>query len=305
MTDSIDARTDRQAARQRLQGYWAAFAAVLLWAGFVLVSRLGGRSVLTPWDILALRLVAAALVLLPVSLRFPAGTWVDPRMWALVLAGGVASPLLAYAGFKFAPAAHGAILFSGLQPFVVAVVAWLILGNRPSRARLLALVPVGGGVLCLALPLAAGLHGGSAVLAGDGLVAASGVAWACYSVLSRRWNVDPWLLTRFVVLGTALVYLPVYLLLLPKGIGEAPVGFMLLQALYQGIGASILAMALFLVAVVRIGPERTGVLTALVPVLAGLGAVPLLGEPLTGWLIAGLVLVSLGALMATREPLRR
>jgi drug/metabolite transporter (DMT)-like permease len=35
-------------------------------------------------------------------------------------------------------------------------------------------------------------------------------------------------------------------------------------------------------------------------VLAGLGAVPLLDEPLTSWLVAGLVLVSSGAFISAR-----
>jgi len=37
-------------------------------------------------------------------------------------------------------------------------------------------------------------------------------------------------------------------------------------------------------------------------VLAGLGAVPLLDEPLTVWLLAGLGLVSLGAYLSARPP---
>jgi drug/metabolite transporter (DMT)-like permease len=75
---------------------------------------------------------------------------------------------------------------------------------------------------------------------------------------------------------------------------------LLLQGLYQGLGPAILAMMLFLKAVELLGPERTGAMVALVPVLAGLAAVPLLGEPLTATLVAGLSLVSLGAFLSSR-----
>ena len=61
-------------------------------------------------------------------------------------------------------------------------------------------------------------------------------------------------------------------------------------------------MVMFLRAVEILGAERTGALVALVPVLAGLGAVPLLDEPLTVWLVAGLALVSLGAFLCARPP---
>jgi len=130
------------------------------------------------------------------------------------------------------------------------------------------------------------------------------VAWASYSVLARKWPHDPWLLTRFVALASAGVYLPVYLIWLPKGLDHVSTGMLVFQGLYQGIGPTIVAMILFLRAVAILGAERTGALVALVPVLAGLAAVPLLGEPLTVWLVAGLALVSSGAWLASR-PIRQ
>lgn len=73
-----------------------------------------------------------------------------------------------------------------------------------------------------------------------------------------------------------------------------------LQGLFQGIGATILAMLLYLKAIRCLGAERTTALLATVPVLAGFAAVPLLAEPLSGWLIAGLFFVSFGAFVASR-----
>ena len=88
------------------------------------------------------------------------------------------------------------------------------------------------------------------------------------------------------------------LLALPKQITVAPWSSVLLQALYQGIGPTIIAMLLFLKAVSILGPERTGAMIALVPVLAGLAATQVLNEPLSASLVVGLVLVSLGAIVA-------
>jgi len=66
------------------------------------------------------------------------------------------------------------------------------------------------------------------------------------------------------------------------------------------VGPTIVAMLLFLKAVEILGPERTGAMIALVPVLAGVAAAPLLGEPLTAPLLAGLAFVSAGAFTAAR-----
>jgi drug/metabolite transporter (DMT)-like permease len=174
------------------------------------------------------------------------------------------------------------------------------MGARPPRARLWGLVPIALGVACVAMPQMLGTYGGLDMALGDGLLLGASVAWAIYSVLVKKWAFDPWLLTRFVAVGSALLYLPVYALWLPKGLETVPASMLIFQALYQGIGPTIVAMVLFLRAVAILGAERTGAVVALVPVLAGLGAVPLLGEPLTGWLLAGLALVSTGAYLSSR-----
>jgi drug/metabolite transporter (DMT)-like permease len=160
---------------------------------------------------------------------------------------------------------------------------------------------IGAGVSLTAVPL---MHDPALAgeLNGDALLIAASLTWALFSVLAKRWGFSPWLLTRFIALGSAILYLPVYLVALPKALAAAPLSTVAIQALYQGIGPTILAMVLFLKAVETLGPSRVSALLALVPVLAGLAAVPLLGEALTGWLAAGMVSVSLGALLAARSP---
>lgn len=287
-----------------LQGYAAALATVAIWAGFILLARLGGKTGLTSWDIVALRTGVGGGLLLPLcwSIRHH---WLDRRLWAMAGIGGLLFLVLVYAGFKRAPAAHGAILLPGMQPFLVAALAWWLLGNRPTRQRLWGLLPIALGVGCVAVPVLTGQHSGPSTLTGDALLFAASLAWALYSVLVKRWAFDPWLLTRFVAVTSAALYLPVYLLWLPKGLDTVPMGMLVLQGLYQGIGPTIVAMVLFLRAVAILGAERTGALVGLVPVIAGLGAVPLLDEPLTVWLVAGLVLVSTGAWMSSRPTVAK
>ena len=60
-------------------------ATLLMWTGFNLVSRLGGKSLLTPYDIFALRLITASLVLLPFASGMPSGAWRDGRLWLLAI----------------------------------------------------------------------------------------------------------------------------------------------------------------------------------------------------------------------------
>ncbi|MCC4118041.1 DMT family transporter [Aromatoleum toluclasticum] len=290
--------------RDQTIGYLSAAGTVAIWTGFILISRLGGKSALTGHDILALRLGVAAFLLLPFAGSLPRGSWRDARLWTLGMLGGLLYGVLVYAGFKLVPAAHGGILLPGMQPFLVAGVAWLLTRQRMPRERAFGLAFIALGVGFAAQSYLGGSTWSPAMLAGDALILSSALMWAFYSVLAKRWGFHPWLLTRFVAFSSALVYLPVYLLWLPKQLDAVPMSTLLLQGLYQGLGATIVAMLLFLKAVEKLGAERVGALIALVPVLAGVAAAPLLDEALTGWLLAGLVCVSLGAFIAAR-PIAR
>ena len=288
-----------------LQGYLAALSTALIWAGFMLLARVAGQHALTSWDVVALRLGTAALVLLPFCFTLPPGTWRNPRLWGLSLTGGFLFLNLVYAGLSRAPAAHGGIFLSGLQPFIITMLAWWILGARPARERLWGLLAIALGVTCVAGPQVLGSQdAGASTLQGDLLLVCASLAWATYSVMVRKWVFDVWVLTRFLAVASALVYIPIYLLWLPKNLSAAPWSMLALQAVYQGVITTIVAMLLFLRAISILGPERTGAIVAIVPVVVGLAAVPLLGEPLTLWLIGGLVLVSGGAYLAAR-PLRQ
>jgi drug/metabolite transporter (DMT)-like permease len=111
-------------------------AAVCIWASLIVVSRLGVRTSLTPWEIAAIRFTVAGVLLLPYLVR--RGIAVDRLGWTGVIAivAGCGAPmvLLVNAGLLFAPAAHGGALFPGVMPLMVAILAAMIL-KEPFSAR--------------------------------------------------------------------------------------------------------------------------------------------------------------------------
>lgn len=280
------------------RGYLYAALTVAVWSGFILVSRLGGRSPLTGWDVTALRFGTAALILLPVWLLRRPRLHFNLRTVVLAITGGCGYGVLVYAGFKLTSAAHGAVLLPGMLPFLVALMAWLLLGERPSRQRWAGLLGIAAGVACLAADSFSGSVGD---WRGDLLILASSLSWAIYTVLVRRWQVAAWDATLGVGLVSAALYLPIYLLWLPKNLAAASLSTIALQAAYQGILAVIVAMMFFMRAVAILGPTKVGTLMALIPAVAGSAAAPLLGEPLSPWLMAGLCLVSLGVWVGSQN----
>lgn len=278
-------------------GYGFAFMTVLLWASFVLLSRVAGANHLNPFDVAALRFGVAALVLLPAWCFGARVVWWSGHMLVLGSLGGMGYALGAYTGLSIAPASHGAVLLSGVLPFFMVIMSWLVLDERPGLQRLFSLAFIGVGVLAVAIHSMGNL---AESWKGDLILVASSALWALYTVLIKRWQKTPWEVTVGVALVSASLYLPVYLLLLPKAIGTASWPVIIGQGFFHGILVVIVAMLLFLQAMARLGPNRLGAVMALVPALAGLGAVFILGEAFSWLLIAGLVLTSAGAWLGAR-----
>lgn len=301
----------------RTVGIVSALVTVAIWTSFIVIARASAQRTLLPFDIGFLRVLGAGLVLLPwgwwLARRGAAGATslggLSPLPWRatalLGTFGGVCYAALAYAGFFFAPATHGAVLLPGSLPLWTALLAAAVLGDRigAGRAAGLALI-VAGGLLVGGRSLLAALDGG-AVWKGDLLFMLAAACWAAYSVLARRAGVDPVRSTIAITAFACATYLPAYLLLalagaLPSHLGSAPWGEIAFQMLFQGVGSVAISGITFTRMVQTFGPVRSTMVTALVPGLAAIAAVLLLDEPLHWNLVAGLVLVTAGILFGVR-----
>ncbi len=288
----------RDAKRERLTGYLAAAAIVVIWSGFIVVSRAGARGNLGPFDLVALRVGVSGLVLLPVFLA--RRLWAAPprQLAALTLTGGIGYGVLAYSGFAFAPAAHGAVLLPGALPFSTALLAVIVLGDRLSRARVAALALILVGIVSVGWNGFAGSVPGA--WRGDLLFLCASTTWALYTVLVRKWRWSAIDATAGIAVLAACVFLPAYVLWLPSRLGTAPIGEVVFQGVYQGLFAVAIAGIAYTRAVEALGPLTTTSITAIVPATAALAAWPILGEPLSALAIGGVALVTLGMLVGVR-----
>ena len=60
---------EERSATVYVQGALCGLAAVSIWAGFIVVARLGIRTSLTPWDITAIRFAVSGSLLLPYAIH--------------------------------------------------------------------------------------------------------------------------------------------------------------------------------------------------------------------------------------------
>lgn len=296
-------------------GAGCAIAVLLIWTSFILIARLSAKGHLNPLDIAFLRFAFSGLIVLPILVvqrqRLFSQLGSNPRQaWrrAAVLAttAGVGYCSLAYSGFFFAPVAHAAVLLPGSLPLYTAVFAALLTGERFRRARLAGLAAiVAGDLLIGGTSLLHALAGDDTAWKGDLLFLGAAMTWALYSVLCRRWKLDAVPATCAIAVGCLVSYVPLFALgaalgLVPTRLPDAPWSEILFQAVYQGGLAMFVAGVAFTQAVKTFGPVRTTMVTALVPVLATLLAVPLLGEPITATAAIGLACVTAGLLIGLR-----
>ena len=281
-------------------GWIAVAATICIWTGFILVSRAGGKGVLTGWDVAALRFGVGALIAV---CFLPRVTLPPLKVIALFsLFGGIGYAVTVYSAFRLAPAAHASVLMPGALPFETAVIAWLWLKQAPSPAQRIALGLVFAGIVLTAADTF--WHGSQVTgmqMVGDALFLCGSSAWATFTLLLRRYPVSPLTATVTTTLGSAVAYLPVWWLFLPSTLGQAPVAEILMQAVYQGVLVVFVAMLLYTLAVRQLGPQTVALLMAVVPGLSALAAVPLLGEPLSWLALAGLAAVTAGAVLGARQ----
>lgn len=294
----------------RVVGPVAAVVTVLIWSSFIVIARQSAQHGLTALDMALARIVGASLVLLPLgwwlARRKPAtasfgGLSPLPARTTVLVGffGGLLYALLAYAGFFYAPATHAAVLMPGSLPLWTALLAAVVLREHLSPARLtgLALI-VFGDLMVGGVSLLQAFDGGQ-VWRGDMLFMTAACCWATYSVLARKFALDPVRATVAITVFAFLAYVPAYLVagatgLVTSGLGEVPAREWIFQAAFQGVGSVVVAGMTFTQMIRHYGPVRSTMITALVPALSALGAVWLLDEPLHWNLLLGLGLVTLG-----------
>ncbi len=283
----------------RTQGYLFVLITMCIWGGFTIFSRLNLHWHVSAWDLVAMRFAIAFLILMPVLIykKDLAFLW-HPRPVILALTGGLAYCLTVYTAFLHAPAAHAAIFLNGCIPLCTAVAAYLLFKQPFDKHTWLSLSIM---LSALALMSYLMLHEqASAFGLGDILFFLSAVWWGIFTVLLKQWKLSAWHSMASVAIWSALIYLPIYILFIPKHFQEAEPVHLLVQGVFHGVLVVIIATLTYVAAIERLGAFKTGSIVTLAPFIAAIIAVPLLNEPLSPAIMCGLVGMGIGALQPWR-----
>ncbi len=279
---------------------WAAIAgAVAIYAGNFVVSRFAIKESIGVVDMVALRFAVAGIIMLPLFWRDGVRSFAAiglKRGFILTALAGPPFALLMIGGLSLAPVAHGAPITGAMIPVSSAIGLRLVTGLKIPPLKIFLFIVIFAG---LAMISGFSASASPQILLGDFLFMLCGAMWGAYAVMLRQWQLDTMPVTIVISL-LSLLFLPVYFILYTPDFSGASWGLIGFLALYQGVLTSIVSLLLFSLAVKCIGPQRTTLGNATVPIFATLLAVPALGElpsPVQ-WLGIGLVVGSV--IMAAR-----
>lgn len=273
-------------------GVWMVFT----WSGWIILSRAGVQSTLTPADITILRYGTASLFALPFALRY---NWRQLTLWkAIIVSLGCGFPytMLSFYGLMSIKAANAGVIVNGLLPVFGVILAFFALRESASKKKILAIIII----------LAANLimMGNPLQMSGDWygwimLVAAS-LVFSSYMFLGKRWGYTTHDVLAFLPIINAVIFLP-YWLMTDSGFSQSSWSEITLQASYQGIMVSIVGLLMTFYAIKHIGAMTLSIYFSFVPFVTAILAWPILEEHLSLQEGLAIILCSIGLLLYAKK----
>lgn len=250
-----------------------------------------------PLLVAALRTLPIGLVLILSLRQLPQGIW----WWRMLILGGLNIGLFQALLFVAAYRLPGGVAATAgsIQPLLVVLFAWQLLGEKPSPRSILGAITglIGVGLLVL---------GPEARLDSVGIVAAiaSAATMGLGTVLVKRWKspVSLMVFTAWQLTVGGLMLLPIALIV--EGPFEQITGTNLLGFLYLGLIGTGLAYALWFRGISKLNATAASYLGLLSPVVATLLGYLFLQQTLTSIQLLGVVVV-LSSVLLGQQTFRR
>lgn len=288
--------------QNRNLGIASAVGVLFIWSGFIVFSRAGVTTSLTPADITGLRFLVAGSITLPFAFKWwPRNLPIHAIVLMSLCGPGAIYSMLMYAGLGEASAAYAGVFANGALPVFTAALVAVFAASLPDRLQVIGIAVIVAGAALLG---SAGLlQGGKNVAVGIGLFLSASAVLSIYIFGVRHWQITPRQALVLVNVPNALLFVPIWLLFLPSGLADAGLSNIVFQAAYQGLGPGFVAVILFALAATHLGPTATAGFSAAVPASAAVLAIPVLGETpgLQEWIGIGIVTIGLSLLIVKRS----
>jgi drug/metabolite transporter (DMT)-like permease len=277
----------------------AAGTAVLLWGAWFPITKAAVSTNLSEIELAFLRFVTAGAIALPILTRKGFRVGGDHgylKAAALAFCAGAGYILIAALALRFAPSAYGMVTAVSMTMFNALLAMAFGAGKRNAFVWASITINVVG-IACLVLLSSGRPSLGSDAALGVGLFVFAGLVFSLYNVFVAHWKVEPLHATALVSFYSALAVIPVYLAMRANSGALGPLpppGEILFHMAYQGVLVSYVALALFTMAIHKLGSDRAAYLALAVPATAVTLSFLLLGERAEPPVLASIALLLAG-----------
>ncbi|MDA8649595.1 DMT family transporter [Alphaproteobacteria bacterium] len=288
------------AVKARTLGVSTALAAVTIWSVFLVNTRFAISSNFSVEEVMTLRLVTASIVTLPFMIKLGVilrgQSFVSTVMIALM--PSAVAPYIISSGLFYASASDSGALAPGTLPFWAALFSFLLIGEKPSKLRLVGLLAIFIGAISVGLTQM--LDGSnSETWKGHLLFLLGACLWAIYTIYFKQAGLRP---VQGLVVGLfwgTLFLVPVLFMTGEVSFSNVSIQEIVWVCLLQGVLIGVLAMILYSIAIRCLGAAQTAAFGALTPILALFGGVVFLNEMITTGGVMGIFLVAVGVILAS------
>ena len=277
-----------------MKGIICGLISALIWGAFPVITRLGiEHTTLDKYDITAIRYGVSGLILLPFLLR--QGLMGVKWKAIILMVIGIGSPymLVVAQGLTYAPVENFAVITPGSMIVFSVIASTIIFKSRLASSELAGVIIILAGIMLIGFD---GLQAKNLMI--YCIFIFGGLLWSIYTVVTKIYSVKPFHATAIVSVFSMVIYLPFYFYFNGLRILAAPLHDVFIQAVYQGILVSIIALFFYSKAIYYLGPSKGSVFAAFVPGAAIVLASFILGELPGKTSIIGLCIVTAGMLLS-------
>ena len=292
-----------RAKGNRLEGESVAYLALITTAVIWGTTAIGIKVALETYQPFILsvgRWLISLAIMLPMMRRFGIRPILDRRTFVLGLFGILGFNAFFTLGLERTTAANGSLI-NGALPVVVALLSFLLLGERLAPIRISGIVisMIGVAITILGATL-------DASVLGNVLIFGAVLSWAVYTIYNReRMKGEN---TMGIIAGSALfgvaMMIPLAALEWAQETPETPTLKLAAIILYLSLGPAMAANYMWVFALTRVPASQAAVFSNLTPIVGIVLAGLILDEPITVYHVVGSILVIAGVLLTTwrRQP---
>lgn len=273
----------------KISGLFAGLAVVMIWSGWIIISKWGLSHALTVWDVTGIRFITAACVVTTYAVFTKTDLKSLFKLPIIVcsLCCGTFYVSASLIGLLISDAANTGVIINGSLPIMCAAILFFWKKGRLNTSQYMGVL-----LILIANALLFTSSGGASITALLWLLLAAFFI-AFYSVSMKIWGIKINTIMFAVPIINALFFTPIWFLL-PSNIAAAPLNEIVLQGAYQGIVVSIIALFCMTYSINKLGAVSASTIMALVPIVSVLLAMFFLDQQLSVQMGVSIVVCSLG-----------